>query len=113
MHVDREKFARYKRLGFIALGTICIVGAASTFDQWLTEHRSLDIEFSIGYLVAGVLILLSARNRTHIAAASFGLVVVLGIVNAVLSRNFVAMPWILGCAIIFTAFVWWKGARDG
>jgi hypothetical protein len=50
---------------------------------------------SVGYLVAGCLILLFSRDRTRIAAASFGLVVVLGSVNAVLSRNFVAMPLIL------------------
>jgi hypothetical protein len=106
MKIDRKKLAEYKRLGLVGLFTLCIVGVASRFDQWLTEHKTVYVEMSVGYLVAGCLILLFSRDRTRIAAASFGLVVVLGSVNAVLSRNFVAMPLILGCAIAFTGLVW-------
>jgi hypothetical protein len=113
MKLDREKLAEYKRLGMMGVLTLCIVGVASRFDQCLTEHKSVYVEWIVGYLVAGCLILLFSRDRTQIAASSFGLVVVLGTVNAVLSRNFVALPVILVCAIVCTALLWWMGSKEG
>jgi hypothetical protein len=113
MKIDRRKLAEYTRLGLMGLLTLCIVGAASRFDQWLTEHKNIYLEWTVGYLVAGSLILLFSRDRTQIAAAAFGLVVLLGTVNAVLSRNFVALPVILVCAIVCTALLWWMGSKEG
>src|SRR5580704_5107660 len=107
MKIDRRKLAEYQRVGLMGLLTLCIVGVASRFDQWLTEHKSVYLEWTVGYLVVGCVILLFSRDRTQISAAAFGLVVLLGTVNAVLSRNFVAQPVILVCAIVCTALLWW------
>jgi hypothetical protein len=112
MHISREKIAKCREVVLILLATSCIIGTASRFEQWMTERKAVHLEYSIGFFVVGCLIFLFSSDRSYIAAASCGFIVLMGTVNAALSRNFAAMPLILACAVVFVVLVWRKGSTE-
>jgi hypothetical protein len=87
MHISREQFTKWRELALILLATARIIGTASRFDQWLTERKAVHLEFSIGFFVVGCAIFLFSPNRSYIAGVSCGFIVLMGTVNAGLSRN--------------------------
>jgi hypothetical protein len=112
-HLTRETLPKWRDNILIVLAVLSIVGAAGMFDQWLnTGRKHLDLEFCVAYFVAGCLIFALSPNRAYIAAVSFGLVAALGTVNALISHNFVAMPLISVCAVVFIAICWWKASAE-
>jgi hypothetical protein len=111
-HISREKIAKWQEIVLILLATSCIIGTASRFEQWMTERKAVHLEFSIGFFAAGCLIFLFSPNRSYIAGASCGFIVLMGTVNAALSRNFAAVPLILVCALVFIVIVWRKGSTE-
>jgi hypothetical protein len=113
MHFGREKFLPWRYTALIGLGAGCIVGTVSSLDQWLSNHRFVQLEFCLGFFVAGCIILYFSPEPILVVAGSFGLVALLGLVNAVVSQNFVAAPLLILSVIVFLLALWWHGSRTG
>jgi hypothetical protein len=110
---ERSATRHWRYTALIGLGAGCIVGTVSSLDQWLSNHRFVHLEFCLGFFVAGCIILYFSPERILVVAGSFGLVALLGLVNAVASQNFVAAPLVILSVIVFLLALWWHGSRTG
>ena len=111
MHVSWEKVLQWRRNVLAAVGAGSIVGTYSRFDQWVDERKPVHLLWSLGFLVAGCLTFYFAPDRALVMASSFGVVALLGPVNAVLSWNFIALPLILFSAALCVVALWWYTSR--
>ena len=111
MHLSREKFLQWRHNVLAAVGAGCVVGTYSRFDQWVDERKPVHLLWSLGFLVGGSLTFYLAPDRALVIASSFGVVALLGAVNAVVSWNFIALPLILVSAVLCVVALWWHASR--
>ena len=110
-YTNRGKLRYWLDTLLTGVGAACIVGTASRFDQWLSDRKSVNLWVSLAYFFVGCVTFFSPRERSLVVAGSFGLVALLGGVNAVLSRNFVAAPLIVVSAVVFVLALRWHDSK--
>jgi hypothetical protein len=105
----RERLAYYEDVALFGLGACLIIGAASQFEQWLSERRVVHLEFSIGLLLVTFAFFALIPNRTFVVIGALALVVLLGVVGTIVNQTLVLIPLTLGCAVVAYLLIRYKG----
>jgi hypothetical protein len=109
LRFDKERFLYYRNVALLTLGAFLIVAMASQFDQWLTEHKSIHLEYSIALLLLTCAFFFLVPNRMFIGICALAFVVLLGVVGMIVNLSITPLPLVLVCGVADLVLIKWKG----
>lgn len=101
--------AYWRDVVLASLGAVCIIGGGVRFWDWTREHKRIDLDWGIGFVLAYGLVALLAPNRFKYVVSSLIAIIAWGILGAISHLSLLGLPVILLCAVLVYWLLRWKG----